>query len=130
MRGFSKKAYKKKSRYGNVKVVYNGIKFDSIGESHCYQFYELQQRAGEIAELKTQPKTYLTDAKILYKPDLVFKDLKTGKIVYVDYKGRRTTAFQIKRRLWKYYGPGTLILCDGYGLNIRIIETIIPVGKQ
>lgn len=116
-----------RSKYGNQKVVYNGIKFDSIGECDCYKFYELHQRAGVIRNLSTQPKVYLTDAKILYKPDLLFYENQINQWIYVDYKGRRTTAFQLKRRLWKYYGPGPLILCNGYGLNIKIIETIMPV---
>src|SRR5689334_17471601 len=99
-----------KSKYNNVKVTYNGIKFDSIGECYCYKFHELLRRAGEIGQIETQPKIYLTDAKILYKPDLTFQDLKTGEQIYVDYKGKRTTSFQIKKRLWKFYGPSRLIL--------------------
>ncbi len=129
MRGYWNRSSKKRSKYGNVKVVYDGIKFDSIGECDCYKFYKLQEKAGYLYVQGTQPKVYLTAAKILYKPDLVYEDVGSGELVYVDYKGKRTASFQIKKRLWKHYGPSRLILCNGYGLDIKVIEVIIPKGK-
>jgi hypothetical protein len=127
MPGYWKKT--SNSKYNNVRVKYNGIKFDSIAERDCYLYYELIRRSGEIGPITCQPKIYLTEAKILYKPDFTFTDLKLGRQVWVDCKGARTDVFQIKKRLWEYYGPGRLILVHGYGLNIRILETIDSKGE-
>lgn len=121
--------WKRSSKYGNKKVEYRGHVFDSIAERDCYIFFELAAQSGELQLMGLQPKIYLTEAKILYKPDFYYFDNKLRQYVYVDAKGFRTATFNLKARLWKYYGPGILTLCSGYGLNIKVIETIIPMRK-
>ena len=88
----------KRSKYSNKKVVIDGHKFDSKVEA---QFYVENKRW--ITEL--QPKIYLTLAKVLYKPDFKMKWPNRAES-YVDVKGAETTMWRLKRRLWKWYGPG------------------------
>lgn len=93
-----------KSKFNNIKKVIDGIKFDSQLEAAYY--LELQRLKVKIIEF--QPKVRLTDANILYKPDFLI--VEDGQKVYIDVKGMQTPVFNIKKRLWKSYGPGRLIL--------------------
>ena len=49
----------KRLKYGNVKTVVDGIKFDSKKEAARYKELQLLERAGEIKDLELQPKFYL-----------------------------------------------------------------------
>jgi len=97
----------KRNKYGAVKTVINGIKFDSKAEAEYYLYLLEKIDSGADLELvELQPKVYLTDAKILMKPDFLIKE--NGVISYHEVKGFETAVYKIKRRLWKKYGPADL----------------------
>ena len=112
-----------RSKYGNRKVIQNGIEFDSVKEARRYGELLLLQRAGEITDLELQVKFVLIPAQ--YEPDRTGKNGKTikGKLIerecaYVadfvykengftvveDTKGVRTKEYIIKRKLmlWEF----------------------------
>lgn len=57
---FRQMAKPKPSKYGNEPVWIDGIRFDSKAEGKRYAELKLLQAAGEIAELKFQPKFKMT----------------------------------------------------------------------
>jgi hypothetical protein len=115
-------------KYGNKKVVVDGIEFDSKKEARRYSELKLLQRAGQISDLQLQqefeliPAQYetferygktgkrLQDGKrcieksCVYKADFAYRD-KSGQLVVEDVKGYRDPAsagyakFIIKRKL-------------------------------
>ena len=114
-----------KTKYRNVKCTYNGIKFDSIGERDRYKVLELEEKAGEIHNLKTQVKfpiivngikvcTYIADYTYYRKENLKIADTLTVE----DYKGVITGLFTLKKKLMKaVYGIDILLTFkkDNYG---------------
>lgn len=119
----------KYQKYGNKKVLQDGIFFDSKKESRRYAELKLMLRAGVILDLELQktfeliPAQYedvprygkngkrLTDGKkcveksCVYKADFVYHERDTGKIVVEDTKGFRTKDYIIKRKLMLFkYG--------------------------
>lgn len=119
-------------KYGNRKVVVDGIEFDSQKEAQRYWELKLLQRAGRISDLQLQrefeliPAQYetfprygktgkrLQDGKrcieksCTYKADFCY--MQDGKLIVEDTKGYRDPAsagyakFVIKRKLmlWWY----------------------------
>ncbi len=96
----------------------NGITFASRAEAALYQDLTLQKIA-----FTCQEKVYLTKANILFKPD--FKEI--SKAVYFEMKGAETATWRIKRKLWKFYGPGILLVYKMKGNKPYLFETITPV---
>lgn len=97
------------SKYGNKKVLIDGIKFDSMAEGRRYKELKLMQRAGIIKELELQPKFLLQESfkkngktykKIEYIAD--FKYTEKGKTVIEDVKGKETEVFKLKHKLFEY----------------------------
>lgn len=97
------------NKYGNKKVLIDGIKFDSMAEGRRYKELKLMQRAGIIKELQLQPKFLLQESfkkngktyrKIEYSAD--FKYIEKGKVVVEDVKGKETEVFRIKHKLFEY----------------------------
>ena len=97
------------SKYGNKKVLIDGIKFDSMAEGKRYKELKLLQRAGIIKELELQPKFLLQESfkkngktyrKIEYIAD--FKYIENGKVIIEDVKGKETEVFKIKHKLFEY----------------------------
>jgi predicted nuclease of restriction endonuclease-like RecB superfamily len=103
------------------------LRFDSRGERDCYLYLLALEQAGEIKILGRQEKVYLTDAKILMKPDFKIMDLKKNCIVWVEFKGFETTDYNIKKRLWEYYGPGPLRVFKGGAKTMKMVDEVIPV---
>ncbi len=119
-------------KYGNRKVVVDGIEFDSQKEARRYWELKLLQRAGKITDLQLQrefeliPAQYetyprygktgkrLQDGKrcieksCVYKADFCY--MQDGKLIVEDTKGYRDPAsagyakFVIKRKLmlWRH----------------------------
>lgn len=100
-----------KSKYGNKKIVVDGIERDSIAESNRLEQLKLLQRAGVIKNLKYQvkyellpkqqgdyrnerPVTYIAD----YVYDVVMPDGSFRQVVE-DCKGHKTKDYIIKRKL-------------------------------
>lgn len=120
-------------KYGNRKVIAEGIEFDSKREADRYQELKLLLRAGKISDLQlqvkftlipTQYETYkrysnktgkqLKDGKRVveqetyYKADFVYRNAG-GELVVEDTKGVRTEAYIIKRKL----------MLERHGIRIR-----------
>jgi len=106
-------------------MFHDGRMFDSKSELSMYEMLKLRVKAEDISELECQVSVYLTDARILYRPD--FKWLEDGEPVWGEMKGIETPTWRIKRRLWKAgYGPGKL---EVWKMNRRgpfLFETLIP----
>lgn len=98
-----------KRKYGNRKVVLNGIKFDSLREAERYGQLKLLERAGQITGLELQPRFELIpkqrrdDGKperaCEYVADFRYTDARTGQQVIEDAKGMRTRDYIVKRKL-------------------------------
>ena len=131
-----------KRKFGNKKVILDGIEFDSRKEARRYSELLLLQRAGEIRDLELQrefeliPAQYetverygktgkrLKDGKrcieqaVKYKADFSYTDTATGRLVVEDVKGYRDPAsagyakFVIKRKLMLFV----------HGIKIKIYD--------
>lgn len=98
------------NKYGAKKTTLDGMTFDSRKEAKRYRELDLRERAGEIADLKTQVKYELIPAQYInckcveravnYVADFVYTDL-AGKphTVVEDTKGAKTKDYIIKRKL-------------------------------
>jgi len=101
-------------KYGNKKVIVDGVKFDSKAEAERYRELALLKKAGLIRNLKLQPKFLLqdkfkyngkTERAISYIADFEYFDVQEGSFVVEDVKGVETEVFKIKRKLFlKQYG--------------------------
>lgn len=97
-----------KSKYGNIKVVVDGIKFDSIGESDRYVQLKDFEKKGRISNLRLQVPYELTPSykneagkpirAMNYIADFVYFNNDTGREVVEDYKGRRTQEYVNKSK--------------------------------
>jgi len=110
----------RRNKYNARKVKIDGHVFDSIAESQYYAELKLRQRAGDLKILELQPKVYLTRAKILMKLDFLIE--RDGEKVWIDVKGMPTPVFNLKKRLWKHYGPGKLEVV--YKNKIEVVNGI------
>ena len=117
-----------RKKYNAEKVTHSGYSFASKLESSLYGILLLMQKAGEIKEIQVQDTVYLTDARIMYKPD--FKCTRHDDTVFwAESKGYETTDWRIKRRLWMHYGPGELQIWNGSHTNPKLHEVIKPKGN-
>ena len=102
------------SKYRNVKINVDGIKFDSKAESERYAELRILEKAGLISNLVLQPKFELqqkfrhngkAEKAILYIADFSYNDRTEDKIVVEDVKGMETDVFKLKRKMFlKLYG--------------------------
>jgi hypothetical protein len=95
------------SKYGNIKTVLDGIRFDSKAEAARYQELRLLECAGEIANLSLQPTFILQDkftiekrtiSAITYTADFMYEE--NGTVVVEDVKGVETAVFKMKEKLF------------------------------
>jgi ribosomal protein S8 len=106
---------KKKSKYGNKKVIIDRIKFDSQKESNRYLYLNLLQKEGLISDLRLQVKYELqpkfkingkTIRAINYVADFVYKE--NGNEVIEDVKASesfQTDIYKLKKKLFMHkYG--------------------------
>ena len=90
---------KSKSKYGNKKVVIDGIKFDSKREAQRYGALQLMLKAGLISNLRLQVPYQITvnGMKVCkYIADFVYND--NGKEIVEDVKGVRTEGYILKKK--------------------------------
>lgn len=101
------------SRYGKYGVApkvertsREGIVFDSKGELSRWEELRLLERAGEVSELRRQVKYPLVVNGVdlgSYVADFVYVDERTllvgGRQVVEDFKGVRTPAYRLKKKL-------------------------------
>ena len=105
-------------KYHAKRTEIDGIKFASKAEAAYYSYLKL----AKIKIIDLQPKIYLTDARILYKPDFLIEE--NGIKKYIEVKGMRTAVFNIKLRLFKKYCEMPLIIVSYNGRKFKIEETV------
>jgi hypothetical protein len=98
-------------KYGNRKVIHDGIEFDSMKEAHRYCELKVMQRAGLISDLQLQVPFELIpsqriDGKVVeqavkYIADFTYNG-QDGVQVVEDTKGYKTPEYIIKRKLMLY----------------------------
>lgn len=95
-------------KYGNRKVTIDGITFASAKEGRRYSELKLLERAGEIAELRLQPRFPLTvnGVKVCtYVGDFAYHHTFRGAVMaqqtVEDVKGFRTREYLIKAKLFR-----------------------------
>ena len=117
------------AKIGNEKVSLDGHSFGSKLEAAVYQLLKFRMKAGEIQSIQVQDHIYLTDARIGYIPD--FKcTAPDGSVFWVEAKGYANDRWPIKKKLWKFYGPGPLEIWMGNHKNPTLTETIIPKKER
>lgn len=101
---------KKGSKYGNRKISFNGMVFDSRKEFNRYGELMLLQRAGRIKDLQRQvPYVIIPPQKdgrgrvifreTKYIADFVYFDRDRNRWVVEDVKGVKTEVYRIKKKL-------------------------------
>lgn len=105
----------KPNKYRNIKVEYQGMKFDSKKELRCWQELELRQKAGEIRSLNRQVRyDLIVNNKIIgsLTVDFTFEercDHGAWAIVIADAKSpptRKETAYRLRKKIWEaLYAP-------------------------
>lgn len=106
------------NKYGNKKVIYKDISFDSVIEKNYFVYLEELKGEGVVKEIELQPKfvllepfeknekkyraiTYLADFTVLYTD---------GHSEVVDVKGFVTETFAVKRKMFEQRYPHELKL--------------------
>lgn len=95
---------KGRSKYRNVKVTIDGVRFDSKREAARYADLKNQMQAGVIRDLQIHPRLTLKigGVKICdYLPDFVYVECETGRKVTEDVKGVLTAVYRLKKKLVK-----------------------------
>lgn len=112
----------RRSKYGAQRT--NG--FGSKLESAVYDILKIRENAGEISDVHCQPSVKLTEAQIGYKPDFKFTEVETGEDVWVEAKGVELEGWRLRKKLWRYYGPGRLQIFKGNYRQPKLVEELIP----
>ena len=102
------------SKYHNKKIIYNGIKFDSIKEKNRYIELKLLERAGLIKNLQLQYEFELQPAftlknkkirKISYIADFYYFDNELNDYVVEDVKSeitKKDKTYCLKKKMFEY----------------------------
>lgn len=95
----------KRSKYGNKRVVVDGIRFDSKREAAYYGELKLREKASEVSAVELQCPFELVgpDGLLIttYRCDFAFWDHSEDRFRVIDVKGVETKEFRIKKRLMK-----------------------------
>ena len=89
-----------RSKFGNIKTQVDGITFDSKLEAARWQELLLEQRTGEVSNLRRQVSYPLVVNGVLvcrYVADFVYT--KAGAEVVEDSKGVLTPEYRLKKKL-------------------------------
>jgi hypothetical protein len=120
-------AARRRSKFGAIKTVVDGVTFDSKGEAERYKDLKHLEKAGDIRDLKLQVAYELVPAVILngrkkpamkYIADYVYFDVRKDKEIVEDFKGVRTAIFIAKKHLMKWRH------------NIEILESTSKNSRQ
>lgn len=96
-------SFPRANKYRNQPTERDGIRFASKAEARRYDDLKLLQRAGEIEDLRLQPRFPLIVNNILvctYVADFAYLDRNTDREVIEDTKGVKTKEFVIKAKLF------------------------------
>ena len=92
------------NKYENIKVEYDGIKFDSKKEAERYKQLKALQETGEISHLRCQPRfDFKIDNKLMfyYKADFDYCT-DDGQYIVEDVKSSYTAKlplFKLKKKI-------------------------------
>jgi hypothetical protein len=103
------------SKFKNIRVEVDGIKFHSKAESRRYLQLKALQQASVLSGLELQPRFPLAVNGIhicTYVADFRYQDVATGQTIIEDVKGARTTDYKHKSKL----------LLAVHGIQIREIQ--------
>lgn len=108
---------KRKNKYGAMRTIVDGLKFDSRGECDRWLQLKLLERAGEICGLRRQVKFPLyawtpsgKEQIGTYAADFQYRDMRTNREVTEDFKGCITAEFRRTQKLMRAnYGIEILV---------------------
>lgn len=117
---------KKPNKYGNRKVTYDGIKFDSLREAARYRELMLLHRTGEIADVTLQPTFILAPSvriagearkrpAVRYSADFAYTETKTGERIVEDVKSAPTAKSKEFRRIQH-------LMKSVHGIDVRVVK--------
>lgn len=92
----------KRSKYGNKKVLYQGINFSSKRECARYIVLQMRVKIGEIKDLQCQVPFEINEGgthSLKYIADFTYTIIKTGENIVEDSKGFRNKVYLKKRKL-------------------------------
>lgn len=119
---------KKPHKFGAVKTVIDGIKFDSKAEALYYQLHKhdkgmkMQETFVLQDKFKLNGKSYIA---IKYKPDFTFYDDDDNLIKIVDVKGMLTSGFKIKAKMFANRYGMQITVAKKVGSSMRFDEKVI-----
>lgn len=91
---------KKRSKYNNVKVEFDGFSFDSQKECNVYIGLRMRLRAKEISDLRLQVPYQLNEnGAFSYTYIADFEYIENGVKVTADAKGFKTAVYRKKAKL-------------------------------
>lgn len=105
----------KRAKYGNRKVMIDGILFDSKREAAYYSELKIREKAGEVTGVEMQrPFTILINGFLVgtYRSDFAFWDVLADRFRVIDVKGMDTPLSKFKRKCVKAQ----------YGINVEIVK--------
>ncbi len=98
------------SKYGAIKTVVDGMRFDSLAEARRWSELRLLERAGRISDLKRQVRLELAPGCRLHgesrmRPPIRlvvdFQYVEEGNVIWEDTKGFEVPVSRLKRHLAK-----------------------------
>ena len=97
------KAPRIRSKYGNRKTVYNGIKYDSAAEAKQAFELDVLKGAGEIDWHRQHSITLKVNDIVICRMILDFcvVDLRTERRYFIEVKGMETAVYKLKLKLLK-----------------------------
>lgn len=107
-----------KAKYGNKKVIRDGITFDSAMEAKYYEHLKKLQAQGIVTSFELQPRFVLLPKfekkgkkyrEIGYNADFTVH-YADGHTEVVDIKGMVTQQFELRKKLFEYRYPHELKL--------------------
>lgn len=113
-----RRANMSKAKYGNKKVVHDGITFDSAMEAKYYDHLKHLQAQGIVSSFELQPRFVLLPKfekngkkyrEIGYNADFTVH-YADGHTEVVDIKGMVTQQFELRKKLFEYRFPHELKL--------------------
>lgn len=112
-------------KYNAKPTVVDGRRFASQAEADYSVILNLLVSAGEASDLQYQPRIQLTKY-VAYIPDFSYILKEDGKRWFLDVKGYETPEFNIKKRLWKQFGPGPLLIVQKCAAGFKTKEVVRP----
>lgn len=97
----------KKSKYGNKKVMLEGVMFDSVAEANRWSVLRIMEKAGEITDLQRQVPFAITapngELICTYRCDAAYWHVQKKRRVIEDTKGVETDLFKLKKKLMRIF---------------------------